>query len=219
MKGHSLNGTHCLQACRWTSDKPVFHSSKRSHFFHSAIAEFTANDAAMPDKEMMMEAEDRSSDGNVRTKRNRLSGGGNNFAALQAGATVQLPRGCKFKAKSKARHKKARDDCRVDDDETLSKKLDATSFTKKLSRQKRASFLQNLFFGGGGGDKKAETKKRPLKPSRPPKRPPRPPYAPSPLVRLPRMPPKMAKSGPTGLALEMQLLSQSGSLDQGLNSI
>ena len=166
----------------------------------------------MPNKEKMMEAEDRSIDtaGNVRSKRNRLSGGGqSNFAALQAGATVQLPRGCKFKAKSKARHKAKDDDCRVKVDDDNENETTTTSFTtNKLSRQKRASFLRNLFFGAS---EKAETSpKRPLKPSRPPKRPPRPPpppYASSPLARLL---PFKAKSGP----LEMQLLSQAGSLEQ-----
>ena len=186
--------------------------------FHSAIAEFTADDAMPHDnKEKMMMAEDRSIDtGNVRNKRNRLSTGGNsNFAALQAGASVQLPRGCKFKAKDKARDNfkaklKAKDDFRVDDNET-------TLFTNHHSRQKRASFLQNLFFGGGGGggvEKSATSVKRPKRPPRP-SRPPRPPYAPSPLARLPRMPPKAKHpGGPAGLALEMQLLSQAGSLEQ-----
>jgi len=64
---------------------------------YSAIAEFTANDAAAPvGKDNMQDAaEDKMDGGNVRTKRNRLSGGGgnSNFAALQAGGAVQLPRG------------------------------------------------------------------------------------------------------------------------------
>ena len=88
-------------------------------------------------------AEDKMDGGNVRTKRNRLSGGGgnSNFAALQAGGAVQLPRGCKFKAKTKARLKA--DNLGVDDECDN----ETTLFTAhKLSRQKRASFLQNLFF-------------------------------------------------------------------------
>ena len=182
--------------------------------FYSAIAEFTANDASMPSNDKMMKDAPADTTGNVRTKRNRLSTGGQNFAALQAGASAQLPRGCKFKAKSKDKLK-VKDDFRVDDDDDSE-----TSFFTNHSRHKRASFLQNLFFGGGGGgggDGSAETTsvKRPKRPPRPP----RPPFAPSPLGRLPRMPPK-AKSqrpksgGPTGLGLQMQLLSQSGSLEQ-----
>ena len=190
----------------------------------SAIAEFTANDAAAPvgkDNIQQDAAEDKMDGGNVRTKRNRLSGGGgnSNFAALQAGGAVQLPRGCKFKAKTKARLKAAKDD-----DLGVDKECDNETPLFKLSRQKRASFLQSLFFGGGGGGgEKAE--KQPQRPSRPSKRPSRPPYAPSPLARLPpsrtrakTLAETLARtksySGPVGLALEMQLLSQAGSLEQ-----
>ena len=171
-------------------------------------------------------AEDKMDGGNVRTKRNRLSGGGgnSNFAALQAGGAVQLPRGCKFKAKTKARLKAAKDD-----DLGVDNECDNETTLFKLSRQKRASFLQNLFFGGGGGGGEKAEKQQPQRPSRPPKRPPRPPYAPSPLARLPPPSPSRTRaktlaeilartksySGPVGLALEMQLLSQSpGSLEQ-----
>ena len=126
-------------------------------------------------------AEDRQD--NVRSKRNRLSTGGSTFALLQAGAGAQLPRGCKFKAKFK-------DKLDLNKDIDLGEVDEADcelSFTH--SRQKRSSFLQNLFLFGGGGGGKAERPKRHHK--RPPRPPPPPLSAPSPPVRLPRMPPKV----------------------------
>ena len=154
-------------------------------------------------------AEDKMDGGNVRTKRNRLSGGGNsNFAALQAGGAVQLPRGCKFKAKTKARLKADKEDNDLGADQ-----CDNETTFFKLSRQKRASFLQNLFFGGGG-EKAEKQPQRPSRPQRPPARLPPPPSRTRAKTLAETLARSKSYSGPVGLALEMQLLSQVGSLEQ-----